>query len=52
MPKAVAKDDGEVVVPIAVAARRGVGLVALLDDVVPPEPAEQSGGTAPASAAP
>ncbi len=40
-PKAVAKDEGEVVVPLAVAPQDvAATLVALLDELVPPEPPE------------
>jgi transcription-repair coupling factor (superfamily II helicase) len=55
-PKSVAKDDGEVVVPVTAAAHEvAAALVALLDDLVPPEPAEPAeaaAGSALASAAP
>ena len=52
-PKAVAKDEGEVVVPLgAPAAEVASALVELLDELVPAEPAEPADAAALASAAP
>jgi transcription-repair coupling factor (superfamily II helicase) len=53
VPKAVAKDDGEVVVPLSVDAHAvAATLVELLDELVPPEAAEPRADAALASAAP
>ena len=41
VPKAVAKDDGEVAIPLAASASEvAPTLVALLEELIPPEPVE------------